>query len=144
MGYEKIFLRTLSFSLVSQSRRHLACRHYPLCSCRLAVPIPEPSALLAGMSLLVPFNFSTAFAAYGGFLMLSNRSPWFTDLAAYVWAIVPPLTLILILGADWFMHKIGIPRTFVKILFNLIFLLLLTLLVNFALWQAWIPPEISI
>jgi hypothetical protein len=104
---------------------------------------PKPSALVTGMSLLVPFNFSTAFAAYGGFLLLSNPSPRFTDLA-YVWAIVPPLTLIVILGADWLMDKVGIPRTSVKILFNLIFLLLLTLLVNFALWQAWIPPEISI
>ncbi|HEY4847131.1 MAG TPA: hypothetical protein VIH87_04865 [Methylocella sp.] len=104
---------------------------------------PAPSALVTGMSLLVPFNFSTAFAAYGGFLLLLIRPHEFPAIL-YVWAIVPTLTLILILGADWFMHKIGIPRTFVKILFNLIFLLLLTLLVNFALWQAWIPPEISI
>jgi hypothetical protein len=103
-----------------------------------------PSALASGINLLVRSIFQRLLPLTAVFLMLSNRSPWFTNLAAYVWAIVPPLTLILILGADWFMHKIGIPRTSVKILFNLIFLLILSLFVNLALWQALVPPPIHI
>ncbi|MGH6823579.1 MAG: hypothetical protein ACRECP_02575 [Methylocella sp.] len=104
----------------------------------LLLQSPLPSSLVTGIGLFVPISFLTVFAVDGCLQTPLNWHSWSYYLAN-VWCVVPLLTLIVILGADWVMHIIGIPRTSVKLLFNFTFLILLTFLVNMALFGEWVP-----
>jgi hypothetical protein len=90
------------------------------------------------IGLFTPIDFWMLAFAYGGLVALLNPSSPSPE-AAYVDCVIPLVTLIIILGADWAMQKAGISPTVVKLLFNLGFLFALNVLVHMALWRTLNP-----
>lgn len=90
------------------------------------------------IGLFAPIDVWVPFYTYAGFVMLLDY-PMSAPGEAYFFCAVPLLTLILIFGGDWAMQKVRIPRTPIKILYNIVFLFTLTVLVHMALWQTWKP-----
>ena len=81
---------------------------------------------------------ATAFTYAGVLVIFYQPAP--TPLwAGILFCAVPLSALIFILGGDWALQKIGVPRTPIKLLSNVAFLFTLNVLVHMALYLTWKP-----